>query len=151
MTGKLTLESWITATPEQRKEQLKAMIDQAEAAKAEQDRIIEWATAQLNEIDPTEHKVRWVNTDNLSGDYPASVVVHSAECQHLVKIAKEPEVLARMEEISDIEKWTSAEAFAKDYNADFYDEAGMNGCWSIAFYPCTGMVDTVTTMTGYDS
>lgn len=146
----ITLESWITATPEQRQDQLKEMIAQAEAAKAEQDRIIEWATSQLTETAPAKHRIRWINTDNLNGEYPASVAVHGSECQHLAKIARDPAVLAQMAEISGIETWASAEDFAKDYNADFYDEAGLEGCWSIAFYPCTGMVESTTVTTGYD-
>lgn len=111
------------------------------------------------ELSPTEcvepeqdlQKVQWVNTDNLNAVHPSPVVVHGAGCQHLSRIYLEPAVQAGLTEISNVEQWRTAESFCKDYNADFHAEDGLDGCWDITFYPCTGLVSKTTTMTGFDS
>ena len=81
---------------------------------------------------------------------PYGVAVHGAECRDLAKLRNDPAVRAGMASISDPEYWASAKGFATDYNADFYDEDGLDGCHTIAFFPCTGMVEKTTVTTGYD-
>ena len=98
----------------------------------------------------TKHRVQWFNTDNLTDKYAAPVVVHGEGCNHIKVSQKDPYMKAGMEKVSDVEEWESPEAFAKDYNADFYAEDGPSGCWAIAFFPCTDMVERLTITTGYD-
>ena len=106
--------------------------------------------AKLDSKTQTLARIRWVNTDNLDGEYAAPVVVHGAECSHLSRIRQEPHVQVGMTEISNVEQWNSKESFARDYNSDFHAEGGIEGCWPIAFYPCTGFVNETTVMTGYE-
>lgn len=106
-------------------------------------------------IHPVEEQklssVRWINTDNLDGSYPSPVVVHGADCNHLGTIRQESAVRVGMETLSDVEQWRTAKGFAADYNGHFYDEEGIDGCWDITFYPCTGLVSKTTTMTGFEN
>lgn len=147
--NKLTLSEWITADNGTRNEYLEQIIADAENEIAKQNAIIKWAREQISP-EPVKHSIRWVNTDNLSKMVPYSVAVHGAECRDLDKIRKDPAVRAGMTSISDPEYWASAKGFATDYNADFYDEDGLDGCHTIAFFPCTGMVEKTTVTTGYD-
>ena len=147
--NKLTLSDWITADNGTRNEYLEQIITDAENEIAKQNAIIKWAREQISP-EPVKHSIRWVNTDNLSKMVPYSVAVHGAECRDLDKIRKDPAVRAGLETISEPESWATAKGFATDYNADFYDEAGLDGCHTIAFFPCTGMVEKTTVTTGYD-
>lgn len=113
-------------------------------------RKAEWLSVIEKLGGAAKHKVQWFNTDNLTDKYPASVVVHAEGCKHIEVSRQDPYMKAGFETVSDVEEWESAEQFAKDYNADFYAEDGPSGCWSIAFFPCTGMVDRLTITTGYD-
>ena len=147
--NKLTLSEWITADNGTRNEYLEQIIADAETEIENQNRIITWAREQISP-EPVKHSIRWVNTDNLSKMVPYSVAVHGAECRDLDKIRKDPAVRAGLETISEPESWVTAKGFATDYNADFYDEDGLDGCHTIAFFPCTGMVEKTTVTTGYD-
>ena len=147
--NKLTLSEWITADNETRNEYLEQIITDAENEIAKQNAIITWAREQISP-EPVKHSIRWVNTDNLSKMVPYGVAVHGAECRDLDKIRKDPAVRAGMTSISEPESWVTAKGFATDYNADFYDEDGLDGCHTIAFFPCTGMVEKTTVTTGYD-
>ena len=147
--NKLTLSEWITADNGTRNEYLEQIIADAENEIAKQNAIITWAREQISP-EPVKHSIRWVNTDNLSKMVPYAVAVHGAECRDLDKLRKDPAVRAGLETISDPESWVTAKGFATDYNADFYDEAGLDGCHTIAFFPCTGMVEKTTVTTGYD-
>ena len=147
--NKLTLSEWITADNGTRNEYLEQIITDAENEIAKQNAIIKWAREQISP-EPVKHSIRWVNTDNLSKMVPYSVAVHGAECRDLDKIRKDPAVRAGLDRISDPENWSTAKGFATDYNADFYDEDGLDGCHTIAFFPCTGMVEKTTVTTGYD-
>lgn len=147
--NKLTLSEWITADNGTRNEYLEQIIADAENEIAKQNAIIKWAREQISP-EPVKHSIRWVNTDNLSRMVPYSVAVHGAECRDLDKIRKDPAVRAGLETISEPESWVTAKGFATDYNADFYDEGGLDGCHTIAFFPCTGMVEKTTVTTGYD-
>ena len=147
--NKLTLSEWITADNGTRNEYLEQIITDAENEIAKQNAIIKWAREQISP-EPVKHSIRWVNTDNLSKMVPYGVAVHGAECRDLDKIRKDPAVRAGLETISEPESWVTAKGFATDYNADFYDEAGLDGCHTIAFFPCTGMVEKTTVTTGYD-
>lgn len=147
--NKLTLSDWITADNGTRNEYLEQIITDAENEIAKQNAIIKWAREQISP-EPVKHSIRWVNTDNLSKMVPYSVAVHGAECRDLDKIRKDPAVRAGLETISEPESWVTAKGFATDYNADFYDEDGLDGCHTIAFFPCTGMVEKTTVTTGYD-
>lgn len=93
------------------------------------------------------HAVRWIDTSNLATD--TEVELHGPDCQHLKKYARSHEVRAGLAQISDTENWGSAQEFAADYNADFYAEDGIDGCWPVTAFPCTGMVEKKTTITGY--
>lgn len=95
--------------------------------------------------------VRWVNTDNMVKSYSSPVIVHGAECEHLETIWQDPYVKCGLAEMSNVEHWKSAKGFAHDYNEAFYNEEGLDGCWDITFYPCTGLVDQQTTMTGFEN
>ena len=150
--NKLTLSEWITADNGTRNEYLEQIIADAENEIAKQNAIIKWAREQISPAtdEPVKHSIRWVNTDNLSKMVPYSVAVHGAECRDLDKLRKDPAVRAGLETISEPESWVTAKGFATDYNADFYDEAGNEGCFTIAFFPCTGMVEKTTVTTGYD-
>lgn len=147
--NKLTLSEWITADNGTRNEYLEQIITDAENEIAKQNAIIKWAREQISP-EPVKHSIRWVNTDNLSKMVPYSVAVHGAECRDLDKLRKDPAVRAGLETISEPESWATAKGFATDYNADFYDEDGLDGCHTIAFFPCTGMVEKTTVTTGYD-
>lgn len=147
--NKLTLSEWITADNGTRNEYLEQIITDAENEIAKQNAIIKWAREQISP-EPVKHSIRWVNTDNLSKMVPYGVAVHGADCLDLDKLRKDPAVRAGFETISDPESWVTAKGFATDYNADFYDEAGLDGCHTIAFFPCTGMVEKTTVTTGYD-
>ena len=150
--NKLTLSEWITADNGTRNEYLEQIIADAENEIAKQNAIITWAREQISPAtdEPVKHSIRWVNTDNLAKMVPYGVAVHGAECRDLDKLRKDPAVRAGLETISDPESWVTAKGFATDYNADFYDEAGLDGCHTIAFFPCTGMVEKTTVTTGYD-
>ena len=104
--------------------------------------------AERAAAEPTKHEVRYVNTSNLH-DTDTDVELHGADCQHVKRYTRRPEFKMGVAEIGDPEKWTSAKAFAEDYNEAFYDEDGIEGCWGITVYPCTGMVAKKTTITGY--
>lgn len=145
----MNLTDWIHADAETRNVYLEQIIADAETEIENQNRIITWAREQISP-EPVKHSIRWVNTDNLSKMVPYSVAVHGAECRDLDKIRKDPAVRAGFETISEPESWVTAKGFATDYNADFYDEAGLDGCHTIAFFPCTGMVEKTTVTTGYD-
>lgn len=145
----MNLTDWIHADAETRNVYLEQIIADAETEIENQNRIITWAREQISP-EPVKHSIRWVNTDNLAKMVPYGVAVHGAECRDLDKIRKDPAVRAGMTSISDPEYWASAKGFATDYNADFYDEAGNEGCHTIAFFPCTGMVEKTTVTTGYD-
>lgn len=150
--NKLTLSEWITADNGTRNEYLEQIIADAEIEIAKQNAIITWAREQISPAtdEPVKHSIRWINTDNLSKMVPYAVAVHGAECRDLGKLRRDPAVRAGMTSISDPEYWASAKGFATDYNADFYDEAGAEGCHTIAFFPCTGMVEKTTVTTGFD-
>ena len=150
--NKLTLSEWITADNGTRNEYLEQIIADAENEIAKQNAIITWAREQISPAtdEPVKHSIRWINTDNLSKMVPYAVAVHGAECRDLGKLRRDPAVRAGMTSISDPEYWASAKGFATDYNADFYDEAGAEGCHTIAFFPCTGMVEKTTVTTGFD-
>ena len=145
----MNLTDWIHADAETRNVYLEQIIADAETEIENQNRIITWAREQISP-EPVKHSIRWVNTDNLSKMVPYGVAVHGAECRDLDKIRKDPAVRAGLETISEPESWVTAKGFATDYNADFYDEAGLDGCHTIAFFPCTGMVEKTTVTTGYD-
>ena len=147
--NKLTLSDWITADNGTRNEYLGQIITDAENEIAKQNAIIKWAREQISP-EPVKHSIRWVNTDNLSKMVPYAVAVHGAECRDLGKLRNDPAVRAGLETISEPESWVTAKGFATDYNADFYDEDGLDGCHTIAFFPCTGMVEKTTVTTGYD-
>ena len=147
--NKLTLSEWITADNGTRNEYLEQIIADAENEIAKQNAVIKWAREQISP-EPVKHSIRWINTDNLSKMVPYAVAVHGAECRDLDKLRKDPAVRAGLETISEPESWATAKGFATDYNADFYDEAGAEGCHTIAFFPCTGMVEKTTVTTGYD-
>lgn len=89
-------------------------------------------------------QVVFVNTDNLGTTREESVEVHGPKCGHLTKLARSP-----FFEVNEPEEWNSAQAFFNDYNADFYDEAGNDGCWPIAFFPCSKLVNRTTTISEY--
>lgn len=150
--NKLTLSEWITADNGTRNEYLEQIITDAENEIAKQNAIIKWAREQISPAtdEPVKRLIRWINTDNLSKMVPYSVAVHGAECRDLDKLRKDPAVRAGLETISEPESWATAKGFATDYNADFYDEDGLDGCHTIAFFPCTGMVEKTTVTTGYD-
>lgn len=150
--NKLTLSEWIAADTETRNDHLEQIIADAELEIENQKRTIEWAREQISPAtdEPAKRLIRWINTENLSKMLPYSVAVHGAECRDLAKLRNDPAVRAGMTFISDPEYWASAKGFATDYNADFYDEAGAEGCHTIAFFPCTGMVEKTTVTTGYD-
>ena len=152
MNSKLTLSEWIAADTETRNDYLELVIADAEIEIAKQNAIITWAREQISPAtdEPVKRLIRWINTDNLSTMLPYAVAVHGAECRDLGKLRNDPAVRAGFETISDPEYWASAKGFATDYNADFYDEAGAEGCHTIAFFPCTGMVEKTTVTTGYD-
>lgn len=145
----MNLTDWIHADAETRNVYLEQIIADAETEIENQNRIITWAREQISP-EPVKHSIRWINTDNLSKMVPYAVAVHGAECRDLAKLRNDPAVRAGMASISDPEYWASAKGFATDYNADFYDEAGNEGCHTIAFFPCTGMVEKTTVTTGYD-
>lgn len=147
--NKLTLSEWITADNGTRNEYLEQIIADAENEIAKQNAIIDWAREQISP-EPVKHSIRWVNTDNLSKMVPYGVAVHGAECRDLDKLRNDPIVSSGLETISAPESWATAKGFATDYNADFYDEDGLDGCHTIAFFPCTGMVEKTTVTTGYD-
>lgn len=150
--NKLTLAEWAAADDTTRNGYLEQIIADAEAEIAKQNALIVWARENLSRAkEPIRHLIRWTNTDNLQGRYVAPVVVHGADCQDLGKIRKDPAVRAGLERISDPEGWVTAEGFATDYNADFFDEDGVDGCHPIAFYPCTGLVAKTAVMTGYEN
>lgn len=150
--NKLTLSDWITSDDETRNDYLEQIIADAEHEIENQNRIITWAREQISPAtdEPVKHSIRWIDTDNLSTMLPYAVAVHGAECRDLGKLRNDPAVRAGMASISDPESWVTAKGFATDYNADFYDEAGNEGCHTIAFFPCTGMVEKTTVTTGYD-
>ena len=148
----MNLTDWIHADAETRNVYLEQIIADAETEIENQNRIITWAREQISPAtdEPVKRLIRWINTDNLSTMLPYAVAVHGAECRDLAKLRNDPAVRAGLETISDPEYWASAKGFATDYNADFYDEAGAEGCHTIAFFPCTGMVEKTTVTTGYD-
>ena len=148
----MNLTDWITADNGTRNEYLEQIIADAENEIAKQNAIIDWAREQISPAtdEPVKHSIRWVNTDNLAKMVPYGVAVHGAECRDLAKLRNDPAVRAGMASISDPEYWATAKGFATDYNADFYDEDGLDGCHTIAFFPCTGMVEKTTVTTGYD-
>ena len=150
--NKLSLSEWITADDETRNDYLEQIIADAEHEIAKQNAVIKWAREQISPAtdEPVKRLIRWINTDNLSKMVPYAVAVHGAECRDLGKLRNDPAVRAGMTSISDPESWVTAKGFATDYNADFYDEAGNEGCHTIAFFPCTGMVEKTTVTTGYD-
>lgn len=92
---------------------------------------------------PIKHKVRWMNTDNLN--VGTSVEVHAPDCADFKKKARHP-----FADTSGIEEWESAQKFAEDYNADVYEEDGLDGAWPITFHQCSGLVEKKTTLKGYE-
>ena len=126
-------------------ESLRKRLNRYEAERTELEEVI----ARLTDEKP-KHRVQWFNTDNLTDKYAAPVVVHGEGCNHIKISQRDPHMKAGFEKVSDVEEWESAKQFAKDYNADFYAEAGNEGAWPIAFFPCTGMVERLTITTGYD-
>ena len=126
-------------------ESLRKRLNRYEAERTELEEVI----ARLTDEKP-KHRVQWFNTDNLTDNYTAPVVVHGEGCNHIKISQRDPHMKAGFEKVSDVEEWESAKQFAKDYNADFYAEAGNEGAWPIAFFPCTGMVERLTITTGYD-
>ena len=148
----MNLTDWIHADAETRNVYLEQIIADAETEIENQNRIITWAREQISPAtdEPVKHSIRWINTDNLATMVPYGVAVHGAECRELDKLRMDPAVRAGLETISAPESWATAKGFAADYNADFYDEAGLDGCHTIAFFPCTGMVEKTTVTTGYD-
>ena len=148
----MNLTDWIHADAETRNVYLEQIIADAETEIENQNRIITWAREQISPAtdEPVKRLIRWINTDNLSKMVPYGVAVHGAECRDLDKLRKDPAVRAGLETISEPESWATAKGFATDYNADFYDEDGLDGCHTIAFFPCTGMVEKTTVTTGYD-
>ena len=126
-------------------ESLRKRLNRYEAERTELEEVI----ARLTDEKP-KHRVQWFNTDNLTDNYAAPVVVHGEGCNHIKISQRDPHMKAGFETVSDVEEWESAKQFAKDYNADFYAEAGNEGAWPIAFFPCTGMVERLTITTGYD-
>lgn len=126
-------------------ESLRKLLNRYEAERTELEEVI----ARLTDEKP-KHRVQWFNTDNLTDNYAAPVVVHGEGCNHIKISQRDPYMKAGFEKVSDVEEWESAKQFAKDYNADFYAEAGNEGAWPIAFFPCTGMVERLTITTGYD-
>ena len=123
---------------------LRELLNRYESERVELEEVI----ARLTDEKP-KHRVQWFNTDNLTDKYPAPVVVHGEGCNHIKISQRDPYMKAGFEKVSDVEEWESAEKFAQDYNADFYEEAGNEGAWPIAFFPCTGMVERLTITTGY--
>lgn len=148
----MNLIDWIHSDAETRNVYLEQIIADAEREIENQNAIITWAREQISPAtdEPVKRLIRWINTDNLSKMVPYAVAVHGAECRDLGKLRNDPAVRAGMTSISDPEYWASAKGFATDYNADFYDEAGAEGCHTIAFFPCTGMVEKTTVTTGFD-
>ena len=64
--------------------------------------------AELNEVieklgGSTKHKVQWFNTDNLTDEYPAPVVVHGEGCNHIEVSRRDPYMKAGFETVSDVE------------------------------------------------
>lgn len=128
---------------------LQATLDGYRNEHAELTEVIEMLGATTNKEAATKHRIQWFNTDNLTDNYAAPVVVHGEGCNHIKISQRDPYMKAGFETVSDVEEWESAEKFAQDYNADFYEEAGNEGAWPIAFFPCTGMVERLTITTGY--
>ena len=124
---------------------LRELLNRYESERVELEEVI----ARLADEKP-KHRVQWFNTDNLTDKYPAPVVVHGEGCNHIKISQRDPYMKAGFETVSGVEEWESAEKFAQDYNADFYEEAGNEGAWPIAFFPCTGMVERLTITTGYN-
>lgn len=129
---------------------LQVALDGYRTEHAELTEVIEMLGAKAKTEAAPKHRIQWFNTDNLTDKYPAPVVVHGEGCNHIKISQRDPYMKAGFEKVSDVEEWESAEQFAKDYNADFYTEDGPNGCWDIAFFPCTGMVERLTITTGYN-
>ena len=123
---------------------LRELLNRYESERVELEEVI----ARLIDEKP-KHRVQWFNTDNLTDKYPAPVVVHGEGCNHIKISQRDPYMKAGFEKVSGVEEWESAEKFAQDYNADCYEEAGNEGAWPIAFFPCTGMVERLTITTGY--
>lgn len=84
-------------------------------------------------------KIVFVNVDNIIPMAKEAVQVHGPGCGHLKKLARSP-----FFDAGSPEEWDSAQDFYNDYNADFYAEDGQDGCWDIAFYPCSGLVSKKT-------
>lgn len=87
------------------------------------------------------HPIQWIDGRN-------GVEVHAPGCKDLKR------QVTVLDTPSDVEKWASAEDFAKDFNADFYAEGvdhadGIAGCHQITFHACTKLVSKKTTITGY--
>lgn len=130
-------------------EEIESLIESRDKFLAERGELAD-VIAKLSDKTQKLHSVQWFNTDNLSGKYAAPVVVHGAGCNHIKHSMEDPFVKAGLTEISNVEQWSSAMAFATDYNADFYNEGGNDAAWAIAFFPCTGMVEKLKITTGYD-
>lgn len=152
----MNLNERIAQDAQERIEQLTAQANEAQA-------IVDWANRKIADYEDelmratsgeeTKHDIQWLTTDNLQTlTRPTAVEVHSPTCQDLQAYFGDPAVRAGLTEISGTEQWATPEDFARDYNADFYAESedGESGCWTIAFFPCTGMVTRTTTMTGYE-
>lgn len=86
----------------------------------------------------------FVNTDNLHTERDEKVELHKPNCQHF---ARNGWTSNPWFDPSAPEEWATAQAFFDDYNADFYDEAGVNGCWDVVCFPFTGLVTRTTVIT----
>lgn len=149
----MNLNERIAQDAQERIEQLTAQANEAQA-------IVDWANRKIADYEDelmrattgeeTKHDIQWLTTDNLEAPRPTAVEVHGPTCQHLLAYYKDAGVKLGLTEISGTEQWATPEDFARDYNANFHEEDGEEGCWTIAFFPCTGMVTRTTTMTGYE-
>lgn len=60
------------------------------------------------------------------------VEAHEANCADIARLAKKPDVA-----VLDTCFYEDRAQVFFDYNSDFYAEAGKDGCYHIAFKPCT--------------
>ena len=117
--------------------ELQAQLDWHKAEAARHSESIAPKATILTEV----QRIQWIDGRN-------GVEVHAPGCKDLKR------QVTVLDTPSDVEKWASAEDFAKDFNADFYAEGvdhedGLAGCHQITFHACTKLVSKKTTITGY--
>lgn len=92
--------------------------------------------------------IQYVNTTNYNTD--TEVEAHRPDCQHIDKFRRARLFWADADGgLADLD--TAREVW-EEYNADFIDEAEDMGepvesaAWPVTVFPCTGLVDTKTTI-----